>query len=194
MGDQQAGLHGDGAGTRAAAASLLALLAVLALVAAGCGGSSDKKANEAYANSVCTAVAAWEQQVKTIATTFTSPITKASLQAKIAQVNAATKTLATQIEAVPPPNTSDGQAAKKQIDQLSTEVASTVNSAKSAVAQIPAEASATTVAAALAPLAPQVQKLASTAQSTMKSLQTAGGSLADAFKSTKSCENLGTNG
>jgi len=194
MANQQAELHGGGAGRRVTAVLPLALLAVLALVAAGCGGSSDKKANEAYANSVCTAVAAWEQQVRTIATTFSATISKASLQTKITQVEAATKTLATQIKAVPPPNTSDGQAAKKQVDQLSTEVASTVSSAKSSVSQIPADASVATVAAALAPLAPQVKSLASTAQSTLKSLQTAGGSLADAFKSTKSCKNLGAGG
>jgi hypothetical protein len=171
-------------------AALLALFAALAFVAAGCGGSSDKKANEAYADSVCTAVATWEQQVKTIATTFTAPISKASLQNKITQVEAATKTLATQVAAVPAPNTSDGQAAKKQVDQLATDVANTVDSAKSAVAQLPADASATSVAAALVPLAPQVKSLASTAQSTVTSLQSAGGSLADAFKSTKSCKNL----
>ena len=38
-----------------------------ALMAAGCGGSSDTKANEAYANGVCTAIGTWEQQIKTIA-------------------------------------------------------------------------------------------------------------------------------
>lgn len=46
----------------------MALLAVLTLVAAGCGGSSDMKANEAYANSVCSAIGNWEQQIKSIAT------------------------------------------------------------------------------------------------------------------------------
>jgi hypothetical protein len=186
--------HGGGACKRVTAASLLTLFAALALVAAGCGGSSDKKANEAYADSVCTAVATWQKQVKTIATTFSAPISKASLQNKITQAEAATKTLATQVKAVPAPNTSDGQAAKKQIDQLATELANTVNSAKSAVAQLPADASATSVAAALVPLAPQVTSLASTAQSTLKSLQSAGGSLADAFKSTKSCKNLNASG
>jgi len=194
MTHQQLRLHRGGAGKRVTAASLLALFAALALVAAGCGGSSDKKANEAYADSVCTAVATWQQQVKTIATTFSAPISKASLQNKITQAEAATKTLAKQIKAVPPPNTSDGQAAKKQIDQLATELANTVNSAKSAVAQLPADASATSVAAALLPLAPQIKSLASTAQSTVKSLQSAGGSLADAFKSTKSCKNLSVSG
>jgi hypothetical protein len=175
-------------------AVLLTLVAALALLAAGCGGSSDKKANEAYADGVCTAVATWQQQIKTIVTTFTAPISKASLQGKITQAETATKTLATQIKAVPPPNTTDGQAAKKQVDQLATELTTTVDSAKSALAQLPADASATSVAAALVPLAPQVKSLATTAESTVKSLQNAGGSLADAFKSTKSCKNLGVSG
>ncbi len=181
------------ADSRVAAAPMLAMLAVLALVAAGCGGSSsDTKANEAYANSVCSAVGTWEQQIKTIATDFSGGISKASLQSKIAQADTATKTLATQIKAVPPPNTSDGQAAKKQVDELSSQVTSTVDSAKSAVAAIPADASTLTVAAALAPLAPQVKGLVTTAQVTVTSLQTAKGSLASAFKSADSCKSLGS--
>jgi hypothetical protein len=180
------------ADSRGAAVPMLALLAVLALVAAGCGGSSsDTKANEAYANSVCSAVGTWGQQIKSIATDFSGGISKSSLQSKIAQADTATKTLATQVKAVPPPNTSDGQAAKKQVDQLSTQLTSTVDSAKSAVAAIPANASVVTVATALAPLAPQVKGLVTTAQATVKSLQTAKGSLASAFKSTDSCKSLG---
>lgn len=171
---------------------LLVVLAVLALGAAGCGGSSsDTKANEAYANSVCGAIGTWEQQIKSIATDFSGGISKASLQSKIAQADTATKTLATQVKAVPPPNTSDGQAAKKQVDQLSSQVTSTVGSAQSAVASIPDNASITTVAAALVPLAPRVKSLVSTAQTTVTSLQGAKGSLASAFKSADSCKSLG---
>ena len=183
---------GRPAGSRATAVSMLVVLAVLALVAAGCGGSSsDTKANEAYANSVCGAIGTWEQQIKSIATDFSGGISKASLQSKIAQADTATKTLAKQIKAVPPPNTSDGQAAKTQVDQLSSQVASTVSTAQTAVASIPANASVTTVAAALVPLAPQVKGLVSTAQATVKSLQSAKGSLASAFKSADSCKSLG---
>ena len=178
-------------GTRFSAGSLLGLLAVVAVLAAGCGGSSDKKANQAYANSVCSSVAAWEQQVKTIATTFSGPISKTTLDAKITQVQTATKKLVSQIKAVPAPDTSDGKAAKQQLDQLSTEVNTTITNAQSSVSQIPANASALEVAAALVPLAPQVKSLASSAQSTIKALQTAKGSLASAFKSTESCKNLG---
>jgi hypothetical protein len=140
---------------------------------------------------VCTAVGTWEQQVKSIATMFTAIPSKAGLQTKITQVEAATKTLATDIKAVPPPDTSDGQAAKQQLDQLSADVTTTIDSAQTAVAQIPSSASAAQVALALAPLVPQVQGLVTSGQSALSSLQTAGGSLGDAFKNTDSCKSLG---
>jgi hypothetical protein len=171
-------------------APILLLLAVLVLFAAGCGSSSDQKANEAYANSVCSAFGSWQQQIKSITSDFSGGISKASLQSKITQAETATRMLATQIKAVPPPNTSDGQAAKKQVDQLSTQVTGTLDSAKSAVASIPAGASASAVAVALASLAPQIQSLATTAQDTLKSLQAAKGSLSSAFKSASSCKSL----
>jgi hypothetical protein len=177
---------------RRAAAPLLALVGVLVLVAAGCGGkSADEKANEAYANSVCGAIATWEQQVKSIATDLSSSsLSKASLETKMTQVESETKTLVTQIKAVPPPDTSDGKAAKQQLDQFSNDVTTTVNSAKSAVAQIPSDASATTIASTLAPLVPQVKSLASSGESTVKTVQDAGGSLSSAFKNSDSCKSL----
>jgi hypothetical protein len=181
----------QGLGARRRAVSSAALVAVLALVAAGCGGSSDKKANEAYAKSVCSAIGSWEQQVKTIATSFNGTISKANLQTKLTQVSAATTQLATQIKAVPPPNTSDGQAAKQQLDQFSKDASAAVSSAKSAVAQIPSSASVAEIAAALIPLAPQVQALQLSGQSAATALKNQKGSLASAFKSTASCQSLG---
>jgi hypothetical protein len=168
------------------------LAALLGLVAAGCGGSnSDTQANEAYANSVCTAIDTWGQQIRSIATGFSGGISKASLQAKLTQAESATKTLVTQIEAVPPPDTSEGQAAKQQLDQLTTDVTNALDAAKTALAQIQGNASATTIAAAVATLAPQVQSLASETTSAISALKGAGGSLGSAFKSTDSCKNLG---
>jgi hypothetical protein len=177
---------------RRAPASLAILVGVLAVVLSGCGGkSADQKANEAYASGVCTAIGSWETQVKNIVGSISvTNLSKSGLQSKVTQIESATKTLVTDIKAVPPPNTSDGQAAKTQIDQLDTEVTSTVNSAKSAVAQIPSDASATALATALAPLAPQFASLATTAQATVTAIETAGSSLADAFKSADSCKNL----
>jgi hypothetical protein len=180
---------------RGAAVALVAVLGVVVLVAAGCGKSADQKANEAYANSVCTAIGNWETQVKSAVTSLTaSSLSKEGLQSKLTQIQSATTTLKTQIKAVPPPNTSDGNAAKQQINKLSTELATTLSSVKSTVAQIPSDASAVTIGSALAPLAPQVTSLASTADSTVKAVENAGGSLSDAFKSTDSCKSLTSSG
>ena len=186
--------RGHGPGLRVAAVAMLTLLVSVALMAAGCGGddSSDTIANDAYANSVCTAIGTWGNQVKSIATNLSGGISKASLQSAVTQAETATKTLATQVAAVPPPDTSEGQAAKQQVDQLSSSLTSTVDSAKSTAAQIPSNASAGTIAAALAGLAPQVKSLATTAQTTLSSLQNTGGSLASAFKNSSSCQSLGS--
>lgn len=149
-----------GRGVAAGAAPLVLLAVVLAVAAAGCGGSSsDAKANSAYAESVCTAIGSWGQQVKSIATDFSGGISKASLEAKVTQVETATKELITQIKAVPPPKSSQGQAAKQQLDQLSNDITTTIDATKSAIDQLQGNASVATVTAAVAALAPQVKSL-----------------------------------
>jgi hypothetical protein len=179
------------AGRWVTAAPILALLAVLALLAGGCGGSSDTKANEAYANSVCTAIGSWEQQIKSIATSLGGAVSKASLESSVTQAEAATKTLVGQIKAVKPPDTSQGQAAKQQLDQLTTDINDTVNAAKTALTQVQANASAAAISAIVATFAPQVQSLMSETKSAISTLKSAGGALASAFKSTDSCKSLG---
>ena len=166
--------------------------AFLALFAAGCGKSSDTKANEAYADSVCSAIGTWEQDLRTIASSFTSGgISKASLQASLTQAVSATKTLVQQIGAVPAPDTDEGQAAKQQLKHLTDDVTSTAKAAQSSLNQLSDNASTATITAAVATLVPQVQSLASQATSAVTSIKDAGGSLADAFKSTESCNDLG---
>ena len=108
---------------RRTAAPLLALAGALALVAAGCGGkSADQKALETYANSVCGKVATWQTQVKSIATDLSAGISKASLQSKVTQIDAATKSLRLQIKALPPPDTEQGKTTKQQLDQLESDL------------------------------------------------------------------------
>jgi hypothetical protein len=183
--------YGRRAGRWVITAPILALVAVLAVVAAGCGGSSDTKANEAYANSVCSAIGNWEQQIKSIATSFIGGVSQASFQASITQAEAATKTLVTQIKAVPPPDSSQGQAAKQQLDQLTTDINNTVDAASTALTQVQANPSAAALSATVATLAPQVQSLASESNAAISTLKDAGGSLASAFKSSDSCKSLG---
>ena len=189
--DAQARRRSRRAGSWVTAAPILTLLAALVLVGAGCGGSSDTKANEAYANSVCSAIGNWEQQIKSIATSFTGGVTQDSFQTSITQAQAATKTLVTQIKAVPPPDTSQGEAAKQQLDQLTTDISNTADAASTALTQLQANPSAAALSATVATLAPQVQSLANETKSAITSLKDAGGSLSSAFKSTDSCKSLG---
>ena len=170
---------------------LLGLGAALALMAAGCGGkSADQKALETYANSVCSEVATWQTQVKGIATDLSSGISQASLKSKVTQIETATKNLRTQINAVPPPNTEKGKAAKQQLDQLSTELSTTSASVHAVVTGLKANASASTIAVSVIALVPQVKSLATSAQSTISTLQSDKGDISSAFKSAESCKNL----
>jgi hypothetical protein len=174
------------------AAPILTLVAVLAVLgAAGCGSSSDKDAIEAYANGVCTAVGNWKQQIQSIATSLGGGVTPAAIQTSITQAQAATKTLVTQVKAVEPPDSSEGQAAKQQLDQLTTDINNTINAAQPALVQLQANPSVAGISATIATLAPQIQNLANETKSAIDTLKSAGGSLGTAFKSTESCKNLG---
>src|SRR3954452_21882425 len=170
-----------------------AMLLTFALAVVGCGsGSPDKKANEPYAGSVCSAIGTWETQVKGIVGSLTpGSLDTATLQGKMSQVETATSTLAKQIKAVPPPDTEAGNAAKQQLDQLSTDVTTTTASAKASISQLQSDASAATITATLALLAPQVSGLANSAKTAASSLKTAKNGLGDAFKSASSCKDLG---
>lgn len=168
------------------------VVAASTLLAAGCGKSSDTKANEAYANNVCSAVGTWKQQIESIGTTLSSGgFTKESIQAALTKAESETKTMVTQIKGVPPPDTSEGQAAKQQIDQFTSDLNHSVGAAKSAAGQLQENASASSIATAVAALAPQVKSLASEAKTAFDTLKSAGGSLASAFKNTDACKNLG---
>ena len=101
--DAQARGRSRRAGRWATAAPLLALVAVLAPLAAGCGSSSDTKANEAYANSVCSAIGSWGQQMKDIATSLSGGVSQAALQTKVTQAEDATNTLVSRDQGRPAP-------------------------------------------------------------------------------------------
>jgi hypothetical protein len=169
----------------------LVVVVVVAALLTGCGsGNSEQKADDAYASGVCTAGGNWLTEVKSVDTVpSSSGITKASIDAKLNHFETATKQFVSQIKAIPPPNTSEGRAAKKEIDrQLITSARGESNSAKTVASTIVANGSTTQVVAALASL-PEYQTLKATTQQTLT--LSAGGSLASAFKSEQACKHLG---
>jgi len=169
--------------------ALTTLLSVLALAASGCGGGNSVA--DAYANGVCTVIGSWVTTVKPLATGPSGAITQAAVEAKLKDFQTATKHLASRLEAVPAPKTSDVRAIKKEIDLLATQIRRTAADVKVAAANVGKNASRSQMSTALAALASQFQVLRTTAQATLASLESAGGSLANAFRGSNACKQLG---
>jgi len=148
------------------------------------------KASDAYATSVCGAISTWENQVKSIAASLSADLSVAAIKSGIGQVEAATKTLLTQIKAVPPPNTAQGTAAKQQFEQLSSDVTGTVNATKSAVAGLGSSPSKQDIVLTVSLLTPQYVNLRSTVKSSISTVTGAGGTLGTSFQTSSACKSL----
>jgi len=118
-------------------AKRLGVLAVtLALLAvAGCGGGDDETSGATdWANSVCSAAAAWTESVSAAATSLQGGnLSENSLESAVDDVTEATKTLADDLEDAGKPDTEDGQRAKDLVDQLADEIDEGVEAIEDAV-------------------------------------------------------------
>ena len=164
------------------------VLAVVVGLYAYHANSENRAANDAYANSVCTAIGSWEQQMKTIGTS--GGTSQAELESKSSQVETATKNLADQIKAIPVPGTSDGQAANQQLSQLSTDLTNSVDATKNGVASIKSNPSAATIGTVAVTLRTQYKALIDSAKSAVDSLGGNALPLSFAFQRNDACKNL----
>jgi len=153
------------------------------------GTSEQRAADQAYANSVCTAIGDWAQQVKEIGTS--GGTSKADLEANSGQVETATKSLVDRIKAIPLPGSGDGTSANQQISQLTTDLTNTVAAVKNGVAAIKDSPSAETVATVAVTIDQQWKGLKSSAKSATESLGINGARIAFAFQRADACKNLG---
>jgi hypothetical protein len=164
------------------------VLAVVVGLFAYHASNENSAANDAYANSVCTAIASWQQQVKSIGES--GGTSQAELQSKSSQVETATRSLVDQIKGIPVPGSSDGQAASQQLAQLSADLSNTVEATKNGIATIKSNTSAATIATVAATLKPQYQALADSAKSAVHALGDNALPLAFAFRRTDACKSL----
>jgi hypothetical protein len=173
-------------------AAILVLSATLAVVAAGCGGSTS--AEEKWADSVCTDVGEWEDQLKQnvddVQKELQSPTlgTLAAIDAEVQDSVAATDTLVTDLRALSPPDTEAGAEAERKLDALVAQTETTVTEAKETVATVPEGASAAEIAQKLVPLVPSLQALAVNVSSSLESIQEAGTEIKKGFEDADSCE------
>jgi archaellum component FlaC len=173
-------------------ASAIVLSTVLACGAAGCGGGASSE--EKWADSVCTDVANWKQQIQNEVNDARSKLqshsagTVAAIKTDVQQAADATTQLATNLKALRAPNNGSGTQAKQQLDSLGTELENTVNQAKQTVENLPKDATVSQTVSQLAPLGPALQSMVTKTKTTLTSIQSRASDLKKGFEQASSCK------
>ena len=97
--------------------ALTILLPVLAVAVTGCGGGNS--AASSYANRVCTAIGSWATTVKQL---DQGPRSEGAVQARLKRFDTVAQRLASQIKAMPAPNTPGAKTTKTELDRLATQI------------------------------------------------------------------------
>jgi ElaB/YqjD/DUF883 family membrane-anchored ribosome-binding protein len=170
--------------------ALVALLLSLSAVAAGCGGKSQSP-EEKWANSICGSVTTWKDSVTSsvdkIRSELQSPSSASvdSIRSEISSISDATTKLSSDLKSTGAPNTPAGTEAKQKVESLATQLDHTVQQAKSSV---PEGASITTVVTSLSSLAPTIETLGTSAQTTLKSIESSATAMKDGFQKADACK------
>jgi hypothetical protein len=182
-----------------------ALLAVLilaaAIVAAGCGGGSTSSggtgtessatAADDWANSVCEAFVAWNNSITDAGQGIRDNPSEESIRTAGEQIQSATQTLADDLRGLGRPDTESGQQAKDTIDQLATNLDTSLQKINEAMDN----ASGTTgVVTAASTIGTSLVEMADHVSTSFQQLQEidAQGELQSAFEQGDSCAGLTT--
>ena len=173
-------------------AALVAIAATLMVAGAACGGETS--AEETWADSVCTDVGTWqdelEQAEEDIRTALQSPGTEtlAAIDTAVRQAVEATRTLSDDLEALEAPETESGAQAKQQLDALATQLESTATKARQILDSVAQGADPIEAAQELAALTPEVQSATANASRTLEAIQASGSDLRKGFEDADSCD------
>jgi len=184
--------------------SLLAVLVLAAaIVAAGCGGGSSSSSSGAtgtessataaddWANSVCGAFVAWNNSITDAGQGIRDNPSEEGIKTAGEQIQSATQTLADDLRGLGKPDTESGQQAKDTIDQLATNLDTSLQKINDAMDNASgtsgAVAAASTIGTSLTEMAGHV----STAFQQLQDID-AQGELRDAFEQSDSCAGLTT--
>ena len=181
---------------------LAILILVAAIAAAGCGGGSSSSsgtsgtessatAADDWANSVCEAFVAWNNSIMDAGQGIRDNPSEEGIRTAGEQIQSATQTLADDLRGLGKPDTESGQQAKDTIDQLATNLDTSLQKINEAMDNASgtsgAVAAASTIVNSLVEMADQV----STAFQQLQDLD-AQGELRSAFEQSDSCAGLTT--
>ena len=181
---------------------LAILILVAAIAAAGCGGGSSSSsgtsgtessatAADDWANSVCEAFVAWNNSIMDAGQGIRENPSEEGIRTAGEQIQSATQTLADDLRGLGKPDTESGQQAKDTIDQIATNLDTSLQKVNEAMDNASgtsgAVAAASTIVNSLVEMADQV----STAFQQLQDLD-AQGELRSAFEQSDSCAGLTT--
>jgi hypothetical protein len=175
-----------------------AVVVLLVVIAAGCGGggattttSAGSSATVQWADGVCSSFAAWQQSLRDIRKSFKgSQLSSSELRRAGREVENATQTLTRSLKRLGKPDTAAGEAAKKSLDTLATQLSNSLDKIDQALKSNPSSTAESV--AVLSTVTGAVTAMASDLSSAGKQLKQSepGSELEQAFKQAKSCAAL----
>lgn len=153
-------------------------------------GSTPSPQAATWADQVCTSVATWETQVKTIATNVNGIPSKATVEAKVDQADAATRTLVSDLKTIGVPETPNGQAAQAEVEALVETARADFETIKTEAGQLNS-GGVTGFASGLATIATQVTDLLTNVRSTVDDLKGLSPDLRNAIIHNSTCRSIG---
>ena len=152
-------------------------------------GSTPSPQAATWADQVCPAVVTWENQLKSLASDIKSNPSKANIETKIDQADTATKTLVSELKAIGPPKTPNGQSAKEDIKALAESTRGHFENIKTAAGQLTG-GGVTGFATQLATISTQVKDVVDNVKSTLKDLQGLSPDLRNAIIHNSTCRSI----
>ncbi len=137
-----------------------------------CGKSESQKQADQYADSLCTSISVWEQEVTNIVATLNAGSPKQVALTKLEQAKAATASLSSEIQALPVPDVEGASEAKQNVDEFVTSPQSVISTIEAGITQIKSFGTgAANVATVVVPIAAQLTKPVADAKATVSSLE-----------------------
>jgi uncharacterized phage infection (PIP) family protein YhgE len=175
-------------GLTAVKIGLVVLVASLALVSTGCGGDDEPEASttQEWAESFCTAITSWRDELQEIQQSVTSSLTTESLEQAADDVEQATDDFVEEVRGLGGPETESGQAIEDSVQEFTD----TAEAEKTQVIEAVEEVTdVTDIAGALAVVGSSLQAMATALQSMFDAFENedVGGELETAFDEAPAC-------
>jgi len=176
------------------AIAIVTLVASVGLVAAGCGGgdeSSSATPTVDWADGFCTATTSWTDELQAIGDRFddSSSLSLDTVEEAVGDARDATQSFLDDVRALGRPDTQSGQQAVDELNELATELESSVDRIEE---EVSGASGITGAISASAVVVVEVAKMALAVQSTRSRIEgDVSSELQDAFKQADSCDGIG---